>query len=325
MHRSAWAVLLIVLCIFWLFGCGGGAQTLTGGSVPIGGRAVTGVVLLPDGTAAASAQVTVRSLPSGAVIQTSSTDSAGRFTVQGISTANDVSVVVNQPPVNMLEAVVPRSALADHPDRPLDIGSVTAITTVVAAAIHLEHAPAPEDEESIVSNQQGHLMMQAQDAGYSVDTQNQFIRDPSSLMAQALTLILPTANTELAAFAAQPTTDTASSALNGLLGYVRAAHRHEIHLNGGMRTALINAQLAGKVYSPDTIASALNAAGVANATAAAVSAASQRERAELTALSGLGAGISPLEALVIATDDNTHGGFQLDQGGLNRFLVQLLK
>jgi hypothetical protein len=325
MRRSRWVYLLFLLSLICLGGCGGGALTLTGGSVPIGGRAVSGVVLLPDGAPVVKAQVTVKALPSGSAIQKSTTDANGRFALQGVPISGDISVVVNQPPSNVLEVVVPRATLADHPDQPLDIGSVTALTTVVAEAIHLEHGPAPEDANSIVSNQEGQLTMQVHDAGYSIQTQQQFIRDPNSLMAQALTLIVPTANTELSAFAAAPTSNTASAALNGLLGYVRAAHKRSIHLSSQVRTTLTNAQLSGKVYSPDVIASSLQAAGVQHATAVEVSSGSEREHAELTALGTLGNGITAFEALVIAADVNTNGGFQLDQNDLNRFLAQLLK
>jgi hypothetical protein len=325
MRRSRFLYLLLVLTLIWLGGCGGGASSLTGGSVPVGGRTVSGVAVLPNGSPVANALVTIKALPSGSVIQKSTTNASGQFTVQGVPTSGDISVVVNQPPSNMLEAVVPRATLADNPNQPLDIGAVTALTTVVAEAIHLEHGPAPEDADSIVSNQQGDLTMEAHDAGYSIATQNQLIDDPNSLMTQALTLIVPTADTELSAFAATPTTDSASTALNGLLGYVRAAHKREIHLSGQVKTALIDAQLSNKVYAPDVIASALQIAGVQQSTAAEVSAASQREHTELPALGSLGNGITAFEALVIAADVNTNGGFQLDQNSLNAFLTQLLK
>ena len=325
MHKTCWICVLVIFSVFALAGCGGGGLGLTGGSVPIGGRAVTGTAVLPDGTAVASAAVAVHALPSGSVIQTSTTDTSGRFTFTGIPTGRDISVVITQPPSNTLEAVVPHATLAANPGTPLDIGAVTALTTVVAAAIHLEHGPAPEDSEGIVANQQMHLMMQVHASHYSIDMQKQFIGDPNSLNAQALTLIVPTANIELAAFAAQPNAETASSALNGLLGYVRAAHKRGIHLSGANRIASIDAQLAGKVYSPDVIAAALRAANVQNATSVQVTSASLREHTELTALANLGAGITPFEALVIAADADTHGGFQLDQRAFDTFLMELLK
>lgn len=325
MNKTSW-IRALLLCFAWaLAGCGGGSLGLTGGSVPVGGRAVTGAALLPDGTAAVSATVTARSVPSGSVIQTTTTDAAGRFTLTGIPTSGDLSVVVSQPPNKTLEAVVPRDTLMTNPGQPLDIGAVTALTTVVAAAIHLEHGPAPEDSPGIVANQRQHLEMQVHDAHYSIEQQNQFIGDPNSLNAQALTLIVPTANTELAAYATQPNADTASSALNGLLGYVRAAHKRGLHLTDASRTALINAQLAGKVYTPEAIAAALRTAGVTSATSVQVTSASEREHTELTALTALGAEISPFEALVIAADVDTHGGFQLDQRMFDTFLTELLK
>lgn len=318
-------VFFIIIGIHSLAGCGGGGTLgLTGGSVPLGGRVVTGVAVLPDNTAVANAQVSVRSLPSGAIIRTSSTDSMGRFSVPGIPASGDISVVVSQPPKNTLEAIVPRSSLNANSDQPVDIGSVTALTTVVSAALHLEHGPAPEDAQSIVMNQQGQLTMQVHDARYSVDMQKQFIDDPSSAMAQALTLIVPTANSELTALAATPNSDTASAALNGLLGYVRAAHKRPIHLSDQTRAALTNAELAGKIYTPEAIAASLQSAGVQRVTGVDVSAASQHEHTELSALGSSGNGITAFEALVIASDVSTHGGFQLDQGSLNKFLASLL-
>lgn len=325
MHRSGWNYLWLAIACLCLAGCGGGGLTLSGGSVPVGGRAITGTALLPDSTPAANAQVAVRSLPVGATLQTASTDSSGRFTVQGVPTNSDISVVITQSSGNRLEVVIPRAGLSANPRQPLDIGSVTALTTLVAAAIHLEHGPAPEDADSIISNQEDHLTMRVHDAGYSMEMQRQFITDSNSLQAQALTLIVPVANTELAAFRMTPSADTADTALNGLLGYVRAAHRRELHLSGSKRSALISAQLAGTIYSPDTVAAALTSAGVPHVTSVEVTAASQRERTELTELANMGSGITAYEALVIAADVNSHGGFQADQNMLDKFLAALLK
>ena len=326
MHKTCSVCLLFLPGLLWLAGCGGGgvASGLSGGSVPLGGRAVTGTVLLPDATPVANTTVTLRSLTSGQVVQTTSTDNSGRFVATGVPVDSDLDVVVMQPPSNSLEAIIPQSNLASNPGQPLDIGEVNALSTVVAAALKLEQNQAPEDFHSIVSNQHGHLTQEVHGAGYSLETQRQLISDPGSLKAQALTLMVPSANTELTAFVATPNTDTASTALNGLLGYVRAAHEHECHLSGSLRTSLINAQLAGKQYTADMVASALQKPGGPHATATEVSAASQRERSELTALGSLGSGITPFEALVIAADVNTHGGFQLDQRSLEDFLTKLL-
>lgn len=325
MHKQRWFILFMAAACLALSGCGAGSGLLlSGGSVPVGGRAVTGTAVLPTGAPVANAQVTVRSVPDGTVLRTTTTDSGGRFSAVGIPTSGDISVVVAQPPSKTLELIVPRESLMSNTAQPLDIGSVTALTTLVAAAIHLEHGPAPEDAHSIVHNQQGHLTMQAHNAGFSVDMQNHFIDDPNSLMMQALGLLSPVADSELTDFIASPNQDTASDALNGLLGYVRAPHQRDLHLSDATRTALINAQLAGTVYSPDMIAAALNAAGK-NVTAADVSAASQKERMQLPGLANLGSGITPFEALVLAADSTMHGGFQLDQHGMDTFLQTLIK
>ncbi|HLJ55938.1 MAG TPA: carboxypeptidase-like regulatory domain-containing protein [Chthonomonadaceae bacterium] len=322
-NRAVW-LCLAATAVLLLGGCGGAGQNLTGGSVPVGGRAITGSAVLPDGSRVVGARVTVRSLPSGAVLHTATTDSSGHFTCSRIPTDADISIVVAAPPTSTMEAVVPQAELAANPVQPLDVGAVTALTTVVAAAIHLERRPAPEDTGGIVANQKPRLDIEAQDAHYSLAMQDQFIRDANSLNAEALTLIVPTANTELAGFAAQPSNDTAAAALNGLLGYLRAAHMRDLHIDSDSRSALIARQLAGTVYSPEVIVGALRTAKVANVTSVQISSASQRERTELTAFSGLGTGITPFEALVIAADLRTNGGLELDQRSLNDFLAQLL-
>lgn len=307
-----------------LAGCGGVGQSLTGGSVPIGGRVITGVALLPDGAPVANSTVTVRSVPAGAVLQTGATDATGKFTVGGVPADSDVSVSVSQPPSTNLELIVPGGVMGSGSGTS-DVGTVNALTTVVAACIHLEHGPAPEDAHTIVSNQRQHLNDQVDRGGHSIAEQRQWISDPASLNAQALTLIVPAANTELARFAAAPGADTAVTALNGLLGYVRAAHRREIHLSATLRSGLVTEQLAGKTYPADTVAAALVAAGARGATASQVASASARERTELTALPAVDQAVSPFEALVIAADVDVHGGFQLDQRPLENFLTELLK
>src|SRR5579871_1662789 len=299
MHKSRSMGLLYMLALCWLAGCGGVGNSLSGGSVPIGGRTVTGTALLPDSTPAANAIVTIRSLPSGNLVQATTTDSSGRFTLKGVPTNSDMDVIIMQPPSNTLEAIVSLSELTSNPNQPLNIGDINALSTVVAAAIKLEQAPAPEDADSIVFNQVSLLDFQVHDADYSIDTQKQLISDPNSLNAQALALMVPTANSELTAFVTTPNSSTADTALNGLLAYMRCTHARGIHLSKSLRDSLINAQLMGTLYSPDRIASALQAAGVRQVTATEVSAASQRERSQLTALNNLGGGITAFEALVI--------------------------
>ena len=83
-------------------------------------------------------------------------------------------------------------------------------------------------------------------------------------------------------------------------------------------------RIAKTLYSPEAIAAALNASG-GNRTAADVTAASQKERAQVPALANLGPGITAFEALVIAADGGNHGGLQLDPPALDKFLSVLLK
>lgn len=325
MGKWRWVALILLLLFTVLFpGCGGVATTLSGGSVPIGGRAITGTALLPTATPAANAQVAVVALPSYTTLRTGTTDTTGRFNISNVPTNQDILFLVTQTSGTQLQVVVPRYALAANPDQPLDIGNITAITTLVAAAIRLEQSRGPEDAEGIPGSQHAHLDDLAHNQNYSIETQQQMIGDPNSLNAQALTLLVPTANTELQALSTTPTTNTASTALDGLLAYMRCAHSQDLHFSTTLRTTLINAQLANKQYTPDAIAAALQFAGVSRPTAAQVSAASQRERTELTALNAFGSGITAFEALVIAGDVRTNGGFQLSSNALTNFLNRLL-
>lgn len=329
MHKSHTIALWWVLGLAGLAGCGGGlATTLSGGSVPIGGRAVTGTVVLPSSAPVANALVTLRSIPANTVLLTTTTDSQGRFTASGVPTNGDISVVVNQPPTYTLQAVIPQVNLAANPNQPLDIGEVNAFSTVAAQILKLERAKASDDADSIISNQHGHVTDQVHQHGYSMQQQQQFLSDQDSLNAQALLVIVTTANSELAAFAANPNAQTADTALNGLLGYVRCTHGHETQFSPALRTSLINAQLAGKQYSAAAVAAALPTQGPGpgghHTTAAEVTAASQKERTELTSLASLGSGITPFEALVIGADDRDNGGFGLDQNSLTGYLTRLM-
>ena len=307
-----------------LAGCGT-ATTLTGRSVPIGGsRAITAIALLPNGTPVVNAVVTVRSLSSGAVLQTTATDASGRFTTGAVAVDADLDVVVMQPPTNNLELVIPRVGITGQPDQPFDAGQITALSTLVAAAIKLEQAASPEDANRIAANQAPSLTARVHGEGFSEDDQQRFISDPVHLRDQVLTLLGPTANDELLAFAANPTTDTATAALNGLLGNVRAGHGEGAHLPDDLRTALIAAELNRKVYTADAVAAALQASSGQSFTAAQVMQASQKERGDLPALAAYGANISVFEALAIGGDSDPHGGFHRDRNGLSDYLNYLL-
>ncbi|MCW3095944.1 MAG: hypothetical protein JWL77_1562 [Chthonomonadaceae bacterium] len=323
-HSRCIAKLTVLALLFCLVGCGG-ATSLTGGSVPIGGRAITATVLLPNGTPAANATVTVRTLSSGTVLQTATTNAMGQFTTSAVPVDADLDVVVTQPPTNTLELVIPHNTITGQPNQPFDAGQITALSTLVAAAIKLEQQAAPENPNGIAGNQVPSLMAHVNDQNFSESDQQTFISDPNSLHNEALTVLGPTANAELAAFNANPTTDTATAALNGLLGNVRVGHdRGGVHLSSTLQTALINAALNHKQYTTDAVAAALQFAARQPVTAAQVMTASQKERGDLPALAASGAGISPFEALAIGGDSDPHGGFQLDQNGLNSYLTYLL-
>jgi hypothetical protein len=310
------------LALVCLTGCGGGLG-LTGGSVPIGGRAITGVALLPNAAPLANAPVTVRTLSTGAVVRSASTDGTGRFTVSGVPTDADVSLTVHQA-ATTLAAVVPQPDLAANGSQPLDIGQVTAVSTVVSQAVQIEQAAGPEDAATGVADQAALLTMQAAAANYSVATQDQIITDPNSLAANALALLLPAANSGLTQLSAKPTARNAGAALTSLLAYLRSQRSGGVHLGSVHRAGLIAAQLMVNQYSAETVAAHLNAAGVAQATEQSVTDASQAERARLTALESFGPGITGFEALAIAADSTANGGFQLDRPTLDTFLTHLL-
>jgi hypothetical protein len=323
MRRRRGTIVFSVL-LLWLAGCGGGGGLgLSGGSVPLGGRAIAGVALLPDSSPAANAAVSIRTLATGATVQTAITDAAGRFAASGVPATADLNVVVQQPTVT-LQAVVPQGDLAANPGQPLDIGQVTAISTVVSEAIQLQEAGAPEDAGSVVADQAPLLTLQAQETGYSTATQDQLISSPAALSASAAALLLPTANRSLARLAAKPNPRTAGTALTSLLGYLRSARPGKVQLTSANRSALIGAQLASRQFTPDAVAAALNAAGAAQAGPDSVSAASVAARSRLPALADLGPGISAYEALAIAADAAANGGFQLDRPALDAFVTQLM-
>lgn len=325
MVNSRWIAKRIVPAfLLCLAGCGG-ATSLTGGSVPTGGREITATVLLPNGTPAANATVTVRTLSTGAVLQTATTNATGQFTTPAVPVTADLDVIVTQPPTNTLELVIPHANITGQTNQPFNAGQITALSTLVAAAIKLEQQAAPEDADRIPEDQGPSLTAHVHGQSFSESDQQRFISDPESLHNQALTVLGPTANDELTAFAANPTTDTATAALNGLLGNVRVGHGEGgAHLSSSLQTALISAALSHKQYTAGAVATALQSASEHPVNASQVTDASQKERSDLPALATFGTGISPFEALAIGGDSDPHGGFHLDQNGLNTYLTYLL-
>lgn len=313
--------LLLLLC---LIGCGGTGNSLTGGSVPIGSREITATVLLPDGNPVTNATVTVRTLTSGTLLHTTTTNAQGQFTTAAISVAADLDIRVTQPPSNNLELVIPHAAITGQPNQPFDAGQITALSTLVATALRLEQQAAPEDANGIAGNQAPNLYAHVHDQNFSQSDQMRFISDPDSLRNQALMVLRPTADAELAAFLANPTTGTATAALNGVLGNLRVGHGQGAHLSSSLQSALITAALNHKQYTPEAVAAALQATSGQPVDVSQVTAASQQEHLELPSLTAFGTGISPFEALAIGGDSDSHGGFQLDQNGLKNYLTYLL-
>lgn len=314
----------IPLLLLWLAGCGGIGNSLTGGSVPVGGREITATVVLPNGTPVSNATVTVQTLTSRTVLQTTTTDAQGHFTTKAIPVAADLDITVTQQPSYTLEMVIPHGNITGPTNQPFDAGQITALSTLVAATLRLEQQAAPEDANRIAGNQIDNLNAHVHDQGFSENDQQRFISDPDSLHNHALQVLGPTANTELTAFASDPTTTTATAALNGLLGNVRVGHGQGVHLSDTLQSALITAALNHKLYTATSVAAALQYASGQTVSASQVTQASQKERQELPALASYGTDISPFEALAIGGDSDPHGGFHLDQNSLSAYLTYLL-
>ena len=302
--------------------CGGG-MALTGGSIPTGGRSISGTAILPGSTVAANASVKATMLPNGSQVAVARTDSSGKFVLPNIPGNSDIDILITPASGGRLEIILSKAVLSGG-SGPLNIGSVDANSSLVAAALRLEQAPAPEDSDFIVGNQQPLLDHQVQNGNFSQQQLNQLINDPDSMNAQALALMAPAANASISTLQATPSQINASAALYSLLGYLRAAHTRDFHMSNSIRQSLLNSAAANAVFTPDAVAAALSSAGIGGKTALQVSAASTRERSELTAFSAYGNGISALEALVIAADVNSNGGFQCNQNQINNFLQALL-
>lgn len=326
MNKFRFVCLSCLLAIPALTGCGsGGGLNLTGGSVPIGGRAATGIALSPDSSPVANAVVAVQTLQTGVTLQTTQTDDNGRFSLSSLPVDKDILVVVNQPPTKRLAIVVSRVRLATNPNQSLDIGSVTALTTLEAEAIGLEQAHASDESENIVSDQSDNLRIEIEAVGYSQDTQSQFINDRTMLSIRAMSLIVPALNSELDAYVLSPNSATGATALRGLLGYLRVGNEQEIHPSFATQSELIAAQISNKTFSINVIVSALKTANVVEVTPDLVQKASQQERANLSGLKRLGNNISVFEAIAIAGDIRSRGGFGLEQEDLNVYLNTLLR
>jgi len=322
MHKLSVLPALAVATI--VLGCGGGGNGLTGGSIPTGGRSVTGVAVLPNASPAANATVQVRSLPAETLLTQTTTNNQGQFTVTGIPTSANIDITVSVPPSNLLEKIVSQSTLAAGPGPTVNIGAINATSSVVAAAIKLEQMNAPQDAAGIIANQTINLTSEVQGQNFSPGMQNQLIGSRNNMNIQAASLMAPVANSELTAMNQSLTAANASAALYGLLGYVRGAHNRDFQLPASLKQSLINAEVSGVQYSFASVATALQRAGVPHVTVQEVQIASSSERQGLPSLAVSGSSLSPFEALVIGADDSNDGGFQCSQATLDAFLTDLL-
>ncbi len=310
-----------------LAGCSGGSGgglSLSGGSVPTGGGSIKGLVVLPNSQPLTGATISVQALATGQTVSAVPTLSPdGTFGITGLPTGEDLEVLFQQAGGPTLKVVIPQAQLPAPSSQAVDIGTVNALTTVVAQSLAQEVSQDQTQASQIVSEQLGPLTTSLQGEHQNENDQSAEIADNATLTAAAKTLIMNTANAQLQSFAASPTTASATVALHSLLAEIAKTSGTRIHLVDAQQTALINAQLAGTTYSASALATDVTAAGTP-ATASAVTAADGAQRTQLPAWASLGPGIGPFEALSISASPPQAGGFGLTQAGVTQFVSRLL-
>ena len=309
-------------------GSGGGGDlsslSLSGGSIPTGGGSVKGLAVLPSSQPLTGSSVTVRALATAQTVPATPTFNAdGSFVIRGLPVAQDLELVFQQTGGATLKVIVPAALIPAASAQPVDIGTVSALTTVVAQCLEQETLQNPDQEAEIVAGQLGPLTSSLGGEHQDDGQQDQEIHDGNQLTAAAITLIDATTNAELQALASTPSRQTADAALDGLVGRIGGMRGVRVHLSAAQHSALITAQLAGTIDSPAALASDLSSAG-ATVTAGTVAAADATQRNQLTGWADLGPGITSFEALAIATDTTQDGGLTLSQAATDQFLNDLL-
>ena len=313
---------LIILAASMLTGCGGGGGGLgvTGGSIPVGDLA--GTLTLPNGQPMTSPTVAVTVLPATQVTSAGSTVNAdGTFVVTNIPAGKNVELSFTESGATLKVVVPGAQVLANNTSK---IGSVTALTTVVARSIEKETKNVdPATADQIVASQSDQLLTEIKGQGQSQSQQQREITDANELDKAANGLIYGTANTELAALALNPKHQEAEVALDGLIGQIGASGGNDITLSPSQQAALITAQLKQATYTSASVAAALNAAGLSTATASGVDTADAAQRKLLPAWNSISPAITPYEALAIAASPSSASGFALTSTQIEKFLTSL--
>ena len=194
-----------------LAGCGGGGGlAVSGGSIPTG--TITGLLSLPSGQPLTSASASVHILGS---VQTSpvnvTVNASGNFVATGVPIGKDIALVFRHG-TTTLKSVLSSSQLQTK--QPVNIGTVNALTTVVASCIELETDTNPSATGMLVASQTDDLTVEVEGESQTQGEEDLEITDPSELAKSANTAIVNVANTELAALASSSSQNAADSALD---------------------------------------------------------------------------------------------------------------
>ena len=129
--------------------------SLSGGSIPTGGGgSIKGLAVLPNAQPLTGATISVRALATGQAVAGSPVlNPDGSFTITGVPVGQDLEVVLQQASGATLKVVVPRTLLPSPSPQAVDIGTVTALTTVVAQSLELETSQNPDQTPQVVSDQ----------------------------------------------------------------------------------------------------------------------------------------------------------------------------
>jgi len=321
MHRRY--ITAVVLSTMLLGGCGGGGGlSLSGGSIPPG--TIKGFAVLPNAQTVTAAAVTARVISTTQSLTVNTTFNAdGSFTVKGLPAATDVAVTLQDSAGHILRTIVPHTLIAAGSSTPVNIGNVTAPTTVVATALQAEGFFDPGRVQDVVTGQTAPLTQSVARQNFTQAQQFQIITDTSTLAQTVNTVIKDTANAELTQLAAAKDTATASLAVDGLSGDIRVRRVGSVKISSALRGQLIQKQVAGSSYTAGGLVSILSSIGV-TVTEEAVAAADQSQRTQLPAFNALNARITPFEALAIVTSPTSAGGLQLSDVQTTAFITALV-
>lgn len=318
--RQLWRALALI----FVSGCSAGGLGLSGGSIP-SGRAVTGTAVLPSQQPLSAGAVTVTTLAAQTPVGSGSTDGSGKFQLSDIPTDKDLVFAIRRPGgTTILKVVVTKAQLGANPGQPLDLGKVTAATTLVCEAVEQEAHHLPDDASQFAGTQGPRLKQQLDGEGQTEGDQDHEINDDSFRHDQAFGLVERTTDQELDDLSHAMNPANAQIAFNGVTGYIVFFRHQSLTVSTVQQTDLINGQLASTQFSNSTVAAALQSAGSAGANGTSVGAASEAIRRRLHRLERFGDQISPFEALLIAAVPASQGGFELSQSQLTAFVSALM-